>query len=460
MKTLNYHRKLGIKAPLRGYQRKAVALGCRIPHIGLLMDPRLGKTRCAIAIAGYRFKHDGARRWIIACPKIAQEVWESEIRDVLDIPCEVQVVTGKADERRATLHLHRTVSNDELTVWIINHEASWRLKKVLYKMAPDIVTVDESHRIKNHAAKQSRSLAVLGRRARFRQILTGTFMSSPLDPYAQMQFLDPEVFDTNWAGFRSQYVKSYGFGGYKPKTYKNLNKMMELISPLVFQLTRDEAGEFPSIDREMIPFELTGKTLQYYREMEEEFFTQIRGHDVEATTVLVQALRLQQITGGFVRVDKKDVSTGPNDRIKAVSEWLDRYSRSTPIVFVARFIYELESLAELCKRMKRTSTTIRGGVNKDAAKKEFMSGRVDTCLIQIQSGIAIDLSRATTLCFYSTNGSLIDYEQSMSRVIKAGDHSVTISHVYAKDTVDQALIEGVSEKRNISQALKDFIKGR
>jgi hypothetical protein len=408
-----------------------------------------------VAIAGYRFLADDARRWIVLCPKIAQSVWAEEIAKTLAVPHTVICVTGKAEERK--LLLKTEADETTLTVWILNHEASWRLKKILYKMAPDIVTVDESHRIKGQN-KQSRSIAVLGKRARFRNILTGTFISNPLDVFAQMQFLDPKIFDTNFAGFKERYVRTYGYGGFKPKTFKNLDEMMGLIRPMAFELSREDAGGFPAIDVSTVKFELTNPTLRHYREMEAEFRTMIKTEDVEASIILVQALRLQQLTGGYLPLSDGTETEVGRDRIRTVAELIDGYPRDYPLVIVARFLYELKSLEQVLKSMGRRSSVIRGGVDQTAARQAFQSGKVHTCLVQLRAGIAIDLSRANTAIFYSMNHSLIDYEQARSRIIAAGQSGVSFIHIVAEDTVDEVIFDAVQGKRDVAKELLKVLR--
>ena len=63
---------------------------------------------------------------------------------------------------------------------------------------PDLVIVDESHRIKGNNGNASRLLHRIGRNVEYRLILTGTVMPhSPLDVYAQWRFLDPYAFGSD-----------------------------------------------------------------------------------------------------------------------------------------------------------------------------------------------------------------------------------------------------------------------
>ena len=62
---------------------------------------------------------------------------------------------------------------------------------------PEVIVVDEVHRIKGVSSNVSRALSRIGQHVPRRIILTGTVMPrSPLDIWAQWRFLDPEAFST------------------------------------------------------------------------------------------------------------------------------------------------------------------------------------------------------------------------------------------------------------------------
>lgn len=459
-----YQARYGLRpqVKLRGYQLQAIAVGIKNPSYALLMAPRLGKTRADIAVAGYRRINNGIKRWVIICPSIAKAVWADEIRDTLALPYHLEQVEGKGEERR--LMIKEWVDQPgKLSIVIMNFEATWRIKKFLYKFKPDKITVDESHRIKNRAAKQSKTIQTLGTRASYRAILTGTLLSTPTDVFSQYKFLEPEIFGGNWAGFCDQYVDKWGFGGYKPKSFKNLDDLQDRITSVAFQLNREQAGGFPSEQYQTIEFPLTGPTAKAYKEMEKVLKTIVNdGTEVTATIVLTQVLRLQQITGGFVSHREPDDNQPTNhelgeDRIKALREILFDYPVSSPIVIFVRFRYELDKVLELCRKLGRTVNYIAGGLTraeKDQAKYAFQEGHIDTCVVQIKAGgIAIDLSRARDAIFFSLTSSLIDYEQAKARIIARTGGRVSILHLVARDTVDGDVLESLTERKNLAEII-------
>lgn len=474
-----YQARYGIKQPLRGYQRRAAKVGVLNDCYGLLMDPRLGKTRVDIAVAGYRFLQGQVTMWVIICPSIAKDVWATEIRDTLNVPHSVEIIEGKAEERKILMKGWKPVPG-VLSILILNPEATWRVKQLLYKSNPHKITVDESHRIKNHAAKQSTTIHTLGLRATYRCIMTGTFMSTPTDAFSQFKFLNPSIFGTRWKrsrfggppGFLEEYVATYGFGGHKPKTFKNLDQLREKVSSVCFQMTRQEAGGFPLEQYQTIHFELTNPALKHYGSMLAKLSTTVRASSgqekVVAEIILTQVLRLQQITGGFLPVhdlDENQVENVPlgSDRIRALAELVGEYPQAEPLVIFCKFRYELEAIQEQMRKMRRSVNFIAGGMRKadrDQAKWDFQGGKIDTCVVQIRAGgIAIDLSRADTGIFYSLTSSYIDYEQAKARIIARTGGSVSLIHLSARNTVDDDIIGSVVEKQDLVKLVLGRIEG-
>ena len=463
--TARYQARFGIRRTLRGYQLQAAKVGTDNDSFALLMAPRLGKTRIDIAVAGYRRKVNKIKRWVIIAPAIAKQVWADEIAEVLDVPFYLEIVEGKAKERKLLLKDWQDQPG-KLSIVVMNHEATWRLKKFLYKFNPDKVTVDESHKIKNHAAKQSRTIHTLGKRAKFRSILTGTLLSTPTDVFSQYKFLEPSIFGERWADFLEDYVDTYGFGGHKPKTFKNLDDLQNKLLSVAFRLTREEAGGFPEEQYQTIHFELTNPALRHYQDMEDQLKTIVHGNEVNAEIVLTQTLRMQQITGGFLPVLEPDedqatnVALG-NDRMRALVGVLEEYDSTEPLVIFARFRYELQAILDQLKKMRRSANFIAGGMKgntRDQAKVDFQKGKVNTCVVQIRAGgIAIELSRANTAIFYSSTHSFIDYEQAKARIIARTGGKVSLLHLAARGTVDEDIIESVQTKQSLAERiLKKF----
>lgn len=463
-----YQARYGIKKPLRPYQREAVEFGIAHSNVALLMDPRLGKTRVDIAITGYRFLQGQINKWVVVAPAVAKDVWMTELLDTFAIPISVTTIEGKAEERLLDLKGWKLLPG-ELNILVINHEATWRLKKALYKSNPQKVSVDESQKIANHASKQSGACHTLARRAQFHTILTGTFLPKPTSAFSQFKFLDPTIFGTKYQDHLDRYVRTYGYGGHKPKTFKNLDEMSEKIASVSYQLTRAQAGGFPDEQYQDIPVHLGKDALYHYGRMEEELKTIVNGREVTAKIVLVQTLRMQQITAGFLPVwnpndeQEENVEIG-GDKIRALRGLLEEYRETEPLVIFVRFKYELNRVMKLCKDVGRSVTWIAGGMKgtqRDDNKHAFQTHKtVDTIVVQVRAGgVAIDLSRADTAIFFHIPQSFIDYEQAKARIIAEGNGKKSILHLVAKGTVDEDAREMLQTRGDLAARILKRYKG-
>jgi superfamily II DNA or RNA helicase len=251
--------------------------------------------------------------------------------------------------------------------------------------------------------------------------------------------------------FLGTYVDKWGYGGYKPKTFKNLDDLQEKIQSRAFILDRRGAGGFPEEQTETFLFDLTNPATKHYKEMEEELRTMVQGNRVSAEIVLTQILRLQQITGGFLPVLKPNEDQATNvplgkDRLMALEELLDQYPLQEPIVIFAKFRYEISAILKVLEKMGRTSNYIVGGMKnggRDQAIKDFQGSKFSTCVVQVRAGgISVDLSRADNAIFYSASHYL-EYEQAKARIIARTGGKKSLIRLAARGTVDIGILEAL-----------------
>lgn len=129
-----------------------------------------------------------------------------EISKFADYDYNVESITGSTMSKRKA-KLISLCHKLGLKVAIINYEATWRMEKELNVYKPDIIICDESQKIKNPTASQSKTLHRLGAKANYKMILTGTpVQNSPMDIFSQWKFLDPNIFGLSFYAFRNRYA--------------------------------------------------------------------------------------------------------------------------------------------------------------------------------------------------------------------------------------------------------------
>lgn len=165
----------------------------------------MSKTITAIAVAGRSYLNGKINKLLIAAPKSIVPVWIEELEKFADF--EYTAATLEGDSSKKIKMLKRLQNFKGLQIAVVNFESLWRIEKEIIKWKPDMIIVDESSKIKNPQAKQSKTLHRLGKIARYKMILTGTpIQNNPLDFFSQYKFLDENIFGTSFYAFRSKYT--------------------------------------------------------------------------------------------------------------------------------------------------------------------------------------------------------------------------------------------------------------
>ena len=105
-----------------------------------------------------------------------------------------------------------------------------------------MLVVDESHLIKGHKSIRTANSCTLGNLAKTKIIGTGTPIShGPLDLYSQFDFLDPNIIGVgDFYSFRNRYAQMGGYDNKEVIGYNNIDELMEILKPWVFQVTKEE----------------------------------------------------------------------------------------------------------------------------------------------------------------------------------------------------------------------------
>ena len=422
-----------IKTPLRPYQSEAVEKAMGHDGFALYLEQRTGKTLTALAVVDQR----KPQLLVIVCPKKAIRVWEAEIKKHMTIDWPMK---------------HLLINYES----VINRSLRKKIRLLCLKYR-SMVILDESHRIKRRGSRASRSCRVLGRACDWRLALTGTPIAQGLhDAWAQYDFLDPLIFG-EWSHFEERYCIKGGFKGRQITDYRNREHFEHLFHQYSYRKTlreaRKEGGKKAVIIRRIVrKVELEPPARQAYNELERDLITLVRQKTIETPLVITLVMKLQQIAGGFIKDEDGEV-------IQVGSEKLDKFETVVQefqgkAVVCVRFIHEATALEELLTRLGKTHITIKGGVEWDGTFHH------DVTILQIQSGVAIDLSAAEIIIFYSWDYSYINYEQARFRVLSYDQTRVTYVYLMAEDSIDLQIYEAITRKKNLATLICDHYRHR
>lgn len=429
------------------------------------MEPGCGKTRVVIDFCGIKAEQGELNKVLVVAPKVACSVWKDEIDKFLPkrIPRRVlDLSEGPIVDRKYVVRNAWDVGI--LTFILINYDVIYKMKDVLSIWNPDLIVADESHFIKHHTSQRSRALFSLGNKARWKLILTGTpITNSALDIFSQFKFLNPNVFGTRWQSFKHRYAVWGGFGGYKLLRYKNLDDMAKRIHLWSYKAKKKDVLDLPPYTFQEVYIPLKPKTQRVYRQMEKDLVVELEdlGAKATASIALTKALRLLQITGGFVTDEEKQQVQVGSEKLDALREILTTYvvEGNSKVVIFANFIWELNQIAALCKKLKIDSINLRDVKDETAAKKRFLNDPdCKVFIMQISKGIGInELTAANIGIFYSLNYSSDSFIQARDRLHRPGQkRKVLYLVLLTKGGYDTKVYQNLRRNKSMADSIVDW----
>jgi len=335
------------------------------------------------------------------------------------------------------------------------------MRQQIEKWQPDLMVLDESHKIKSSSAARSRTIHALSDVPRYKVIATGTVLTKRkrvFDVYSQWKFLNPDRFGrgTTFTDFREEYgVWSHRHGFPLWLRNRNVAQLKRLMHMDAFAIRREECFDLPGRTDQIVHVDLIDSAPAYVA-MAKDLLAEFEDGDVaEASIPLVQILRLSQLTSGFVGVSypEKKIRRVGTEKLEAAKDLLeDWFEAEEKVVVGARWIPDILALEELGKKLKVPVDLVYGG--KRRGSKELNQAAIETfqrkrgprmMVMQPAVGsLGIDLRQASIFLWYSLTSSWVDYTQAEDRIALNPNPKSYVTLV-ARGTVDEGLYASLKE---------------
>lgn len=464
--NLYKHQIRGANMALRAFG----ALDAKTPGggFGELFEMGCGKTLTTIAVAGALYNLGKIDRVLVVAPTSVCSVWPHDLNQFAAFPWEARVLLGDKKKRLKALNELENWPFKALRIAVINYESTHRegIYEALAAYKPDLIVCDESQRIKNPSAAQSKALHKLGDAAPFRMILSGTpVQNNAVDLYSQYRFLDPAVYGANFYAFKNRYCIMGGYGQHQIVGYRNMDELVEKEHSVAYRVTKEECLDLPQqtfINRYV---QFTDAEQAIYEQLRKSSFLELEtGENVTATTILTMYLRLMQLTGGFLTADEstrpKQVNTA---KLDALADIVDDYvvDAGKKLVIFARFRAEIAAIENLLRLRKIQYGSIYGDVPMEERGKivEDFQTNPDTNVFvaQIQTaGLGITLHAASTAVFYSYDYNYANYAQALARIHRIGQRfPVTYIHLVVDGSIDEKILAALENKEDMAKTVVD-----
>lgn len=429
-------------------------------RFGIFFQQRGGKTKVAIDFCGAKAISDNARKVLIVCPLSVRTEWQSQIEEHLGYEYDFYLYP-KTEKKRVTL-LNATIKTDKLTFIVINYDLISKQKELLLKWKPDIIILDESHLIKNHASKRSKAAWSLTKKSKYVLLLTGTPVPKRwYDIFGQFRALDDQIFNT-WAKFKRKYAIMGGYLGKEIVGCTDYDKIADIIGENSMRVLRKDIFEEPKVESILLTVDLEPNTRRVYDSLRKTCIADLaKEKRITADMAITRSIRLRQLCGGFVTTDEGDVEQISTAKLDLLADLVEtRVEGSEQVVIFYVYTPEGKAIRDMLIKKKIEHGVINGGVSEEMRKHYrdlFQDEKLDVMLIQIATGaMGISLDKAHINIFYSLDFSLSNFQQARDRIMGRNQKDdVTNYFIAASKTIDQRIMKTLKNDEDISDMVSN-----
>src|SRR5262245_6441389 len=374
------------------------------------MDPRTGKTKSILDAVGILALKGKCSRVLVLTTIDGLSVWQDEIEQHFPLSASVKPIGGDV--------VRIGNSHPSVKFFLCNYDKfrsrARPSRKWVYAIAgaleqwqPDVVVLDESHRVKRAGGVTAqlawRSVERM-RAARsdgqpFVVLATGT--PNPKgwqDIFAQFRVMDPTIFGTAKSTFEDRHcIYGHGSRKYTIVAYKGVPRIKRVLRQHSFSIS--EAAAFPDAPPQLwqnIPVVLPLEARAIYEEMANELVATLgSGEILEASNAGARRIRLLQITGGFTTEGEQVHDSKVRALEAAVDDYLEKGER---FLVYARFLAEVAAASRCLEKLGVQHLPITGGTSRgdrSRARASLLGGSIQALVFQVATGSeAIDLSSA------------------------------------------------------------------
>lgn len=442
------------KNDLHGYQEYSVNFIIEHPVAAVLLDCGLGKTVTSLtAINDLMFDYFDIHRVLVICPLRVGNVWANEIQHWEHL-CLLQysVAVGSESERLLAL-------KTQADIYIINREnVQWLIEKSGVSFDFDMVVVDELSSFKNYQSKRFKALMKARPKVKRMVGLTGTPSSNGLmDLFAEFKLLDMGARLGRFIGqYRNAYFSPDKRNGQIIYNYKPLpnaeQQIYDKISDITISMKSTDHLKMPEMISTKYEVELSDSEKKKYEELKKDLILQLPDGEITAANAASLTGKLSQMANGAVYSDDESILEIHQRKLDALEDIIES-ANGKPVLVAYWFRHDLE-------RIRKRFDVRAIKTAKDIA--DWNRGSIPIAVIHPASaGHGLNLQQGgSALVWFGITWSLELYQQTNARLWRQGQsaETVVITHIIAKDTIDERIIKALKTKDTSQSALIDAVK--
>ena len=439
------------------YQQYATDFIIKNPTAAVFLEMGLGKSVIALtAILELCLERFEISRVLVIAPlRVARDTWPTEIQKwdhLKDLTYSVAV--GTANERRAALR-------QKTFVHIINREnVQWLIEDSGIPWQYDMVVIDELSSFKSHQSKRFKSLMKVRPGVRRIVGLTGTPSSNGLmDLWSEFRVLDMGKrlgrFITH---YREQFFEPDRRNGmqvfsYRPRAGAE-REIYRRIGDITISMRSADYLKMPECVMNTVPVTLDSTEYEIYEEMESKMVTELDGVEIDAVNAAALTGKLCQLANGAIYTPDGETVFFHERKLDALEELIEG-ATGKPVLVAYWYKHDLARIQERFNVRELKSS-------KDIT--DWNAGKIPVAVIHPASaGHGLNLQAGgSTLIWFGLTWSLELYQQTNARLWRQGQQAetVVIHHIITRGTVDEDVMQSLSEKDRSQAALMRAVRAR
>lgn len=418
------------------YQKKGVrkVIECFNGRAMIGDEMGLGKTLQAIAV----FKYYKSKSLLVICPAYLRYTWKHEISKWLDV--EATVINSGKDVF-------------EGDIVIVSYELATKQKKLNF----DMIICDESHYLKGHKTKRTKTLTPMLKKSPYLLLLTGTpALNRPCELYPQCHVLRPDLFK-NWKHFTKRYCDGkisplgyYDFSGSSKKF--ELNWLIKK-TVMVRRLKRDVLTELPKKHRSEIYLKVKQKDLKPLKGLFNKWFVlneKIKKLEPGSDAIKKASFERKVL---ITELYRKSSVAKINAVKKVIKDMVDQGLKFIVFCYHKAFMDEIETML---------TSYIRIDGNTPVPKRQeyvdqFQNGDVQVALLSLlAASTGFTLTSTSLMVFgelYFVPGTMLQAEDRIHRIGQT--ESCDIRYIIGEGTLDDYIFKMIIRKLDTLDSVLD-----
>lgn len=433
-----------------------------------------GKSAQGIGACELNRMDGRSSRTLVLSPKSVKGAWAKEFGICTDR--KTTILSGKMETRFEQLEQLENAGETDVAIASFDSFVS-DFKEIAKSFRPDILIVDEVHRICERGNKLTQIL-IGGKEVKKTffdyadphsgYLMTGTPISNDLeDLYSLLRLIDPELI--HWLGFRNRYclteegsrwqhptaaavAQALADGGKRPKArktsfktvvgYQNEKELKGKLSLFMIRRTKDEMlPDLPKKTFHTVDIELDAEERAVYDALSDEFTTTIRGKELTVKTQLEWMTRAQQICDSLEIVPNSTAKK--SSKLVKMMELVQKNKDDRKIVIFSKYKQMTDIIVRELKSVGIKLCYLHGDVadeDRQPMVDEFQSDPEIRVFVStlMAGGVGITLTAASLCILYDRWWSPGANFQAVDRLHRRGQlNPVDAVFLRVKDSVEE-----------------------